>query len=56
MQRGSRALDWNAKDEATQRRRTRNAMKQCGQPQVILAYAAVVSAFLGSGLELKIED
>jgi hypothetical protein len=35
-------------DEATQRRRMRNAVKQSGQLQVMLAHAAVVPAFLGS--------
>jgi hypothetical protein len=35
-------------DEATQRRRVRNAVKQSGQLQVILAQAAFVPAFLGN--------
>jgi hypothetical protein len=34
-------------EEATQWRRMRNAVKQSGQLQVILAHAAVVRAFLG---------
>jgi hypothetical protein len=34
-------------DDATQRRRLRNEVKQSRQLQVILAPAALVSAFLG---------
>jgi hypothetical protein len=33
-------------DEASQRRRVRNAVKQSGQLQALLAYAALVPAFL----------